>query len=252
MSHSEFTSKESNIRITFGKVYSELMLLKDNEDKTSFNDLLMRILPNVRKYIKGRLKAAIHQGHFSKGKYKPDDFVDQLFIEIYENLGELESENDFYKWLFKKTNQLLEDVIVEEEFDDLYFENIDDYSKAEWPDLIEKYTVDGGDDLVMMDEIDDPSMNQKEVMLSPFFVVDKESTMIEKIDEELTAEEVHHHINFVLDSLPLKMRNVYDLFYGAQFSIAEIAEITKISEQEVDDLIKEAKVRIKRSFEKRF
>ncbi len=244
---------KNDLRITFANVYLDLTYFKEKEDVPSFNDLVLSILPEIKKYINRRLKAAIHQGHFSKGKYKSDDFVDQLFIEIYDKLNEVKDKNEFYKWLFKKTNQLLDDAIIEEEFDDYFFENIDDYSEPEWKDMIEKYTVDGGGDFVMLEELDETSFNpEKEDLLSPFFIEYEQKDLIEKIDQELTAEEVHQHINFVLDSLPLRMRNVYDLFYGAQFSIKEIAEITNNSPEEVDDLLKDAKVRIKRSFEKRF
>lgn len=253
MSNIKYTANQKEIRITFASAFLDLVILKKEDDNSAFNDLVLSIMPEIKKYIKGRISAAIHQGHFSSGKYKSDDFIDQLFIEIYDNLDEVKSKNEFYKWLFKKTNQLLDDIMVEEEFNDLFFKNIDDYSKSEFKGMIEKYTTDGGGDFIMIEELNESSFNPKKAEeLSPFFIENGEEELIEKIDKELTAEDIHHHISFVLASLPLTMRNVYDLFYSAQFSIEEIAEITNISPLEVDDLLKEAKILIKHSFEKRF
>jgi len=147
----------------------------------------------------------------------------------------------------------LDDTIVEEEFDDLFFKNIDDYSKQELEGMVEKYTIDGGGDVVMLDELNESSFNPKKIeSFSSYLIENDETELVEKIDKELTAEDVHNHINFVLASLPLAMRNVYDLYYSAQFSIEEISDITNLSRVEIDDLLKEAKIRIKHSFEKRF
>jgi|TARA_R110000737_G_scaffold347664_1_gene379677 RNA polymerase sigma factor (sigma-70 family) len=248
-----FDESRKEVKLTFENVYTDLVLLKSENNKEAFNGLVLSILSEIKKYINGRISSAIHQGHFSRGKYKAEDFIDQLFIEIYDNLEEVKSKNNFYKWLFKKTNQLLDDTIVEEEFDDLFFKNIDDYSKQELEGMVEKYTIDGGGDVVMLDELNESSFNPKKIeSFSSYLIENDETELVEKIDKELTAEDVHNHINFVLASLPLAMRNVYDLYYSAQFSIEEISDITNLSRVEIDDLLKEAKIRIKHSFEKRF
>jgi hypothetical protein len=95
----------------------------------------LKIIPEIRKYVNGQLNTAIKKGHFLKNKFKADDIIDQLFITIYDNIEEVQNEKYFYLWLFKKSNDLLDDIIVEEEFDEFFFKNIDDYSKPEWDEM---------------------------------------------------------------------------------------------------------------------
>ncbi|WP_458626064.1 hypothetical protein [Winogradskyella sp. PC D3.3] len=115
-----YYQEQKAYRIEVNNSYPELIRLKKEEDSTSFNALLLKIIPQVEKYINGRLNTAIKKGNFSKGKYKADEFIDQLFIEVYNNIEEVKKQDDFYLWLFKKTNELLEDTIVEEEFDEFF------------------------------------------------------------------------------------------------------------------------------------
>lgn len=239
-------------RITVNKAFPNLIKLKKENDQKSFNALLLEVLPEVRKYINGRLVAAIQKGHFPKGKYKADDFIDQLFIEVYDHIGEVGSENEFYAWLFKKTNELLEDTILEEEFDNAFVQNIDDYSKAEWDEMAEKYSIDGGGDLLMIDELDDSSYNHNDYTLNAVFVDDTEKELTAKIDKSLSEEEVARHINMVLSSLPLTMRDVFDLYTNQHFSMTDIAKIKARNIDEIEKLMNAARKALHVSFFNRF
>lgn len=237
---SHFRNKDV-LRLRVEHAFQELIAFKKEENRVSFNAQLLKILPEVKKYINGRLNSAIRKGHFSKNKYKADDFIDQLFIEIYNNIDEVNEKEDFYLWLFKKTNELLEDKIVEEEFDNFFFKNIDIYSKQERDEMAENYSTDGDGDLVMIEELDDSSYNHNDYTLSHVFIEDDEKELTNKIDKSLSEEDINRHINMVLHNLPLAMHNVFDLFTNRQFSLEEIAEIRNTSITEVEKLLKDAK-----------
>ena len=115
--------RKREFRLLVTQTFQTISQLKKEGNQVSFNELILKIMPEMRTYINGRLNTAIKKGHFSKGKYKADDIIDQLFIEIYDSIEDIENEKYFYLWLFKKTNELLEDIIVEEEFDD-YLSNL--------------------------------------------------------------------------------------------------------------------------------
>jgi len=138
----------SRVEITF----RQLVQLKKENNKESFNVELLKILPEVKKYINGRLTAAMKRGHLPKDKYKAGDFYNQLFIEVFDYIEELKDDKDFYLWIFKKTDELLEVVIIEEEFNEFFFQNIDDYSKPEWDAMEEGYSTDSDGDLMMIEE----------------------------------------------------------------------------------------------------
>ncbi len=251
-SNVSYYQSKKEFRLFVTNIFPNLLRLRKEGNQTPFNALVLKIMPEIRKYINGRLNTAIKKGNFSKGKYKADDFIDQLFIEIYDNIEDVQKEGDFYLWLFKKTNDLIEDVIVEEEFDEYFFENIDDYSKPEWDEMQEKYSTDGGGDLLMIEELDDMSYNHNDYSLNHVFIEDNEKELIEKIDKDISEEEIQNHITMVLHHLPLEMRNVFDLFTQEHLELEEIAQVRNSSVSEVEELLKDAKKILQASFFNRY
>ncbi|SDS22581.1 RNA polymerase sigma factor, sigma-70 family [Polaribacter sp. KT25b] len=236
-----YYQNKNEFRLFVTKSFSNLINLKKEENKTSFNKLVLKILPEIRSYINERLNIAIEKGHFSKMKYKADDFIDQLFITVYDNIEEVENENDFYVWLFKKTDELLEDIVVEEEFNELFFKNIEDYSKLEWDEMQEEFSTDGGGDLLLIEELDDMSYNHNDYTLNHVFIENNEKKMAEKLDKELTDDKINEHIELVLHNMPVDMRIVFYLFTNQKLKVEEIAEIQKKTISEVEKLLNDAK-----------
>ena len=236
-----YYQQQKGFRLSVEHAFQELVKLKKEGDKVSFNTKLLKILPEVKKYINGRLNAAIKKGHFSKNKYKADEFIDQLFIEIYDHIDEIEKEKDFYVWLFKKTNDLLEDTIVEEEFDDFFFKNIDTYSKSEWNQMAEKFSTDGDGDLMMLEELDDISYNQNDYTLNHVFIEDDEKELTQQLDKALNDEAINRHITMVLHNLPLPMRTVFELFTKQHLNLQEIAQLRNTTYHDVEKRFNDAK-----------
>jgi hypothetical protein len=173
-----YLQQQKELRISVSKKFSDLVQLKFERNQKKFNQLLLKILPEVKKHIKQRLDAAIHNGHFSKGKYRAEDFIDQLFIEVYDSIGEVNNKNEFYIWLFKKTKELLDNIIVEEEFDDFYFVDINDYSKPERDEMVEKFSIEADGNFVMKEDLDDPSYQNSKFTLNHVFIEDNEKELI--------------------------------------------------------------------------
>jgi len=232
--------------------FAPLVQYKKEEDKTAFNALILKISPTLKNYISERLNRAIRKGYFSKNKFSVNDILDQLFIEIYDNVDRISSETEFYLWLFKKTNQLLDDCLLEEEFDDQFIKNIDDFSKPEWDAMQEQFSTDGDGDLLMIEELDDMSYNHNDYTLNQVFIEDNETGWIEKIDKRLSAEEIERHIKLVLANLPGAMANVFQLFSKQHLRVEEIARIRNNTVQEVQHLLNEAKRILQVSFFNRY
>ncbi|WP_158840807.1 RNA polymerase sigma factor [Polaribacter sp. L3A8] len=247
-----YYQSKNEFRLFVTKSFSSLVKLKKDDNQDSFNKLVLQILPEIRKYVNRRFNTAIKKGHFSKKKYKADDIIDQLFIIIYDNIGEVEGEDDFYLWLFKKTNELLEDVIIEEEFNDLFFKNIDDYSKPEWNEMQEEFSTDGGGDLLMIEELDDISYNHNDYSLDHVFVEDNEKGLADQLDKEIGEDKINEHIELVLHKMPSAMRIVFYLFTNQKLRIEEISEIQKKTISEVEKLLSDAKKVIQQSLLNRY
>jgi len=236
-----YNQYQKEFRVFIENNFQDLVKLKEKDDKVSFNTQLLKIVPKVKEYINENLNSAIKKGHFSKNKYRADDFIDQLFIEIYDHINEVEKEKHFYLWLFKKINELLENAILEEEFDDFFFKNIDNYSKPEWDEMFENFSTDGDGDLLMIEELDDSSYNKNDYTLNQVFIEDDENELTEQLDKTLNNEEINRHIKMVLDNLPSAMRSVFDLFTNQQFTLEEISTIKNSTIEEVEKLLKDAK-----------
>ena len=245
-------SQQNYFRVVIENTFPALLKSKKEEDRVAFNQLLLEIKPSIKKYINERLNTAIKKRRFSKGKYHADGFISQLFIEVYDHIETLKDEKDFYVWLFKKTNELLEDTIQEEEFDDFFLKNIDTYSKPEWDAMEEKFSVDGGGDLVMMEELDDISYNHNDYTLNHVFVEDNEKALIEKIDKDLNNEVINSHVQTVLHHLPLSMRSVFELSTKKHFTLEEIAQIQNTDVIMVEKLLRNARAALQISIFNRY
>lgn len=240
-----YSERREKIRGTIKKTFSNLVILKKANDTVAFNKLLLEITPEIKRYIVSRLIAAIKNDHLPKNKYAPDDFLDQLFIETFDHIDEFSDEDEFYIWLYKKTDELLDDVITEETFDDLFFTNFENYSKQEWDQLEEKFTSQSDGDLIMKEDLDDISYYKDPYTTKDVFIEDTEGALIDKIDEHLHEEEIERHIETVLHNLSQPMRTVFQLFTKQHLTLEEISAIQKESIEKVDQLLTNARNAIK-------
>jgi hypothetical protein len=65
------------LRISIKKTLPSLIKFKQEENEAAFYDVLLKVVPDIRKYILKRIKTAIQKNHFPKNKYVPNDFIDQ-------------------------------------------------------------------------------------------------------------------------------------------------------------------------------
>tara|TARA_B100000949_G_C14288205_1_gene455547 strand:+ start:6719 stop:7489 length:771 start_codon:yes stop_codon:yes gene_type:complete len=245
---------ESNkaFNVFVASTFADLKRLKKENNKAAFNELLLKTLHQVRRYIVSRIGTALTKGNLPHGKYQPDDFIDQLFIEVYDHFDDVKNERELHPWLFKKANELLEDTITDEEFDDHFLKNIDDYSKAEWDEMEENFSTDGGGDYVMVEELDDISYPKNDYVLNHVFIEDSKQKLQDKLDRELDEEDLRRHVKMVLHNLPLPMRTVFELATEYEFTLGEIAEIQNESLDQVRQLFDNAKKSIELSFFNRY
>lgn len=242
----------NDIRIIMKETYSKLVSYKRKENRESFNTELLKVLPQIYRYVSKRLNSAIANGKLNKGMFNPSDFTDQLFIEVYDNIDDIKSENELHVFLFKKVDELLEDSLVEEEFDHVFFDNIDTYSKPEWDAMEENYTQDADGDFVLLEELDDTSLNKSNYSLEHVFITQEVKQLADKLDASLNKERIYRHIQLVLNKMNMPMRTVYELFTDEGLTTEEIAKIRKTTIDQVEELLALARQLLKDSFEKRF
>ncbi|NNJ82921.1 MAG: sigma-70 family RNA polymerase sigma factor, partial [Flavobacteriaceae bacterium] len=156
-------------------------------------------------------------------------------------IGDVENENEFYIWLFKKTNDLLDKTIAKEEFEDAIFKNIDEYSNTEWKQMAEKFSAEADGDLIMREDLEDVSYHKSKHSLKQIFSEDDEKALIDKLDKNLSEEDVNRFTDLVLQNFPQPMHTVFELFTKQEFTLSQISEIMQRSVDEVEELLKEAR-----------
>ena len=247
-----YYKSQKDFRLFVASTYSDLAKHRKSGEQKEFNELLLKTMPRLKRYITKRLNTAISKGKLPKEKYKPADFIDQLFITAYDHFYEVLNEKDLYPWLFKKADELLEDTIVDEEFDEVFFQNIDDFTKPAWDAMEEKFTTDGDGDLIMMEELDDISYGKNDYILNHVFVEDEDNELIGQLEKEWGGDHIRKHAEMVFYHLPLPMRTVYQLATEHHFDLEEIAEIRNLSLQKVKQLLEDARKALKTSFYNRY
>lgn len=217
--------------------FNHLRELRQADKRKAFNEELMQVLPEVKRYIVRALRLALAKGVISHNKYRPDDFFDQLIIEVWDHLDDVPSAAGFHTWLFERAEKLLEDMEVEEIFNAYYNENIDDYSRAEQAEMEEEFSTDGDGDLVMLEELDDISYSDHHYILKNIFLDDAHEDLMALLDSAVPESKIRRQVEFALFGLPADARSVFELATLQSFSVGEIAVIKKQDEAEIESLL---------------
>jgi len=241
--------------ISFFQLEGILSVLKKSRhenNRKAFDDLMEELLPEIKLYIKRQVAIALQNQTLPKGKYKVEDFTDELYIQAFDNILDLTESSSMHKWLFAKADEVLEDTIIEEEFDNSFFKNIDEYTYEERDAMEEIFTRDGDGDLVMLEDLDDLSYPKQNYVLEDVFVINVEKELIDKISARMTNTEIHRQVETILLCLPFTMRTIFELAVYHNFNVVEIAEIKKIDRQDVEAILTQAKNIIRANFPKKY
>lgn len=243
---------KNKYHIQIQEAFVLLKTLKEENKQDAFKSKFMELLPAIKQYIQKSLETASKKDLLKHKGYRVDDFINDLFIYVYDHIEELNNQDDFHIWLFEVVDRLIEDALIDEEFDDFFFKDIDEYSKPEWDAMEEAFSTDGDGDLVMLEELDDSTLRKNNYELKDVFIQDNEEALTAKLEKELTNERINAHTQMVLNKLPLSTQRVYDLYALNGFNTAEIARIKGIQVNTIDTLLKETQNILKTSFKSRF
>jgi DNA-directed RNA polymerase specialized sigma24 family protein len=243
---------KNTYHIQIQRAFVVLKDLKKDNKKDAFRDEFMGLLPAIKQYIQNSIETASKKELLKQQGYSVDDFVNELYIYVYDHIEELENQGEFHLWLFETIDTLIEDALIDEEFEDFFFKDIDDYSKQEWDAMEEEFSTDGDGDLVLLEELDDPCLDKNNYELKDVFKEDNEQELTEKLEKELSQERIDAHTKMVLKKLPMATQRVYDLYALGGFDSNDIARIKRNQINAIDTLLDETQNILKTSFKSRF
>lgn len=221
--------------------FETLKKLREEDQKEAFNNLLLKVLSETKRYIARGIRTALAKGIISHNKYKAEDLFDQLILDVYDNLDKVEDKKDFHAWLFRKAEKLLSDMEVEEEFESYFYDNIDDYTRAEMQGMKEEFSTDGGGDLILLEELDDISYKNHNYLLKNIFLDDAHEDLMALFEKGKDMQRTQVHLDKVLLSLPPNMRSVFELATEQLFSPEDIAHIKGLSVPDIERMLDKAR-----------
>lgn len=221
--------------------YPELKKHQAQQDRQAFNEKLLPLLSEVKRYLIRGLRLALSTGVISHNKYRPEDFFDQLFLEVYDAFDKLQTPEEFRVWLFERAEALLQEMEIQEISESFMFDDLNMYSRAEGSLLDESYTADGDGDRIMMDELDDISYRDHRYLLKNIFLDDNQE-VLNLLDTE--PKQLGYHLDEILFELQPDERTVFELAVEQGFKEHDIARIKNINPNRVRILLQGARTKL--------
>lgn len=233
------------------EVYKKLVAFKAVDDKENFFETVKNVMPGVRKYIKSIFKRLVKNKQLPEGKYKVNDFIDELYISAYNNIQKMKEDENLYIWLIKQADIILDDILTEEDFKHTFFKNIDDYTKVELDEMEENYFIDADGDYVMEEDADDIFLPKNNYTLKDVFVENIDADIMKTINKRMKKERINNNIEMLAGKFPLLEYSIFDLNIKHGLSAKQIAEIKHLSIDKIEDILENMKYSIKSIFHKR-
>ncbi len=216
----------------------------------NFDKKTLSIIHLLHPYVKQRLKVGESFGILPKNMFQSNGIIDEVVLEIYESKTHYKKEFGALRLLmFDEANKKLERL----------FENEKWHKKSISTKLIleeelklleENFTIDGGMDLIMNEELDDISYHQNDD--EHYFLTNGESNeniMTFLGIQKNSINELKSKRNILQDmynNLPLQTSNVVDLYVLGKLNLQEIAGILDADILELKRIIQFVKENFKK------
>lgn len=213
----------------------------------------LTIVHLLQPYAKQRIRVGELLGFFPKNMYKSNEIIDEVVLETYEQ-GFQKSKNaeDLRLAMFDILNRRMSALFQSEEWhkDSISTKYILD---EELKQLEENFTTDGGNDLIMNEELDDISYHQndseteglpydeEEEGVKTFLGLDK-IKQFEEYKDRKSLRKVYY-------KLPVNTSNIVDLYILGKLSFHEISGILKMEVGEVKEIVNFVRETIKNQLE---
>jgi len=227
MEPGKYIVQTKSYRVELQQHYTNLRILKLKDDSNAFYELFLQTMPELRMYINTRLNEMEDKGKLLTNFFVSDDFVDELFIAVYEQFDNFRNAADFYTYLFTALNTILKRVVATETLLHDGVENITVYENLEIDKMRKKITAQLDGDIVLMDDLDDISYNTEHKEFTTVFQIDTVYEQDDRIDREMVHTWSSKQINDFVSNLPHSQKNIAQLYLHFHLSVPEIVIVTK-------------------------
>ncbi len=231
---------------------NELKKAKTSKNTLRFQKLINKMLPALRTYVARRLNLAHSTGLIDKYGISPEEVIDMVYLTVYDRYEQNQKNiPDLETWVYQVVDEVLDDQLKEKAFEAdhlVYLQKIED---LELSGLEEKFSTDAEGELIMDEDLDDISYQQR--LYNPAdFIQDTET--LESIEFQLSEYDkikLHDEIQRQLISFAEEDRTIFDLFWIVGLSMKQISKIKNISVSQVEDTLKRVGAHIRKKLTKR-
>ncbi len=208
---------------------------------TSFEKKTLSVVHLLHPYVKQRLKIGENLGILPKNMFRANGIIDEVILSIYENGTNKNIEiSELRLLMFELSNKKLQSLFEDEKWHKRSISTkilLDEELKQ----LEENFTVDGDNDLIMNEELDDISYHQNDHELHLLASDGSQENAMDFLDIEDTSvfekKENKNIFDRMYKMLPLQTSNVVDLYLLGKLNIQEISHILNVDILEVKRII---------------
>jgi len=207
----------------------------------SLDKKVLSVISLLHPYVKQRLRVAESNGIIPKNMYKSNEIIDDVVLEIYDKkIDKKIYINHLKLWMFSMSNRKLFKLFENEKW---HKNSISTkiLLEEELALLEEKFTIDGGFDLIMDEELEDISYHQNDGethLLESGAVQNNIVDFFELKDKTIFRDkEKQRIVKKMYDKLPLQSSNIVDLFMLGNLKIKEISAILDTDITEVEKIV---------------
>ncbi len=217
---------------------NELQKYKGTNDRKEFSKKLLSIVPHLHPYVKHRLYIAESVGILPQNMYCSNGIIDDAIVKLHQdNLDIAIDTLSLELKLFRIADELMDELNQREGW---HQKNISTsyFLKKELEKLEENYTVEGDNELIMKEELDDICYRQNPEDRQSFMYDDEDSAILRVIDSEPSSVYRKQKLLGKFYSwLPMETSKIIDLFIFGKLNFEEIATIKDITAREVKEII---------------
>ena len=235
---------------TFIENFDTLTQLNQRNEYSLFEHIIKTNLPLLRNYIKRRLKFAKHKGLAGNAVMSADDLLNEAFLQAFELYSSRPDELEaFVPWLYQLADEVVEKHVQETALESANTQSLSELEKVTASSMEENFTADADGDLVMLEELDDPSYQSKYYHAEELLKGLADDEMLKEV-EKMEMEQTHNIICRVLAGQPVLKRTIFDLYWLEGFDQDEISKIKRVSIAEVHDNLEKLRRLIVNEFTK--
>ncbi len=223
----------------------ELQKFYGADDQREFGKKLLSIVPHLHPYVKHRLYIAESVGILPQNMYCSNGIIDDAIVKLYYD--DLDVDIDTLSLelkLFKIADDLIDELYIREGWHQRSI-STNHFLKIELEKLEENYTVEGDNELVMNEELNDICYHQNSENKQSFIYDDLDSDILRVIDSEPSTDfRKQKLLGKFYSWLPMETSKIIDLFVFGKLNFEEIATIKNLTALEVKEMI----INVRKSF----